>query len=327
MGVGRWWGVGRRQAREAARVEAVRRQRELVDGALEQARRYPHTHIQRWSSLEPLGGVSSEVVTGVAVQLIRSGVEAEVVLGAQVLDRITFGRGATLRPEGELVQLLDQWCRPDGDPDVIGAALGVWLEGDPPDAQTRLEQLLTHPSPTVRARAGFLYAAHDTPPAPRRLIRLAELLDQDGNPQVREQVADGLLLILRDAQSGDPWDKVDPDPQLAADVAACLRRHRQDPSPAVRAIVFTALSRYDADPDLDWLLRELADPDVRPGFVSAVTPSLAQGQALAGKRADIEAALDRLDESGWAERVTDGDYPGPVERLQALDEAIDAVTD
>lgn len=289
---------------------------------MEVARRYPHLHIQRWQSLEPIAGVSDEVIADVAIPLLRSGDNSEVILGVQLLDPATFD--GVIRPQrhAELAGLLDEVCRPGCDPDVIAAALGVWSDGNP-EADNRLADFLTHPSPTVRARAGFLYAMQPSVPARQRLSRLTELLEDKRDAVVREQVADGLWRMLQDALSGDPDEGLDPDPELARDATDCLRRRRDDSSPAVRAIVFNVLSRTDAAPDLRWLLAELADPDVHPGFVSAVTPRIIDRRAPGMKDTDIAVALKRLRESRWAERVADGGYPGPVERRQALDGAIE----
>lgn len=322
--VSRWWGGGRREAREAAEQEAVRRDRLVVDRSVEQARRYPYTHIQRWRCLEPLAGVSDDVIADVAIPMIRSGDKAEVILGVQLLDPATFVGVTSPQRQTELAGLLDELCRPDSDPDVVAAALGVWSDGNSL-ADTRLAQLLAHPSPTVRARAAFLYALQQSPPAPQRLIQLAALLDHDSDATVREQVADGLQSMLRDAQFGDLDGNSAPDPQLASEVVDCLRRHRHDPAPAVRALVFATLASTDTEPDLEWLLQELADPNVHPGFVSAVPASTADRQAPTEKTTAIAAALQRLHDSRWAERVPEGDYPGPDERRQALDTAIETV--
>jgi len=180
------------------------------------------------------------------------------------------------------------------------------------------------PAPAQRTRAGFVYAVQRSVPLTQRLARLTALLDHDSDDVVCEQVADGLQWMLHDARSGDPEETSGPDPEVAGELVDCLRRHRRDSSPAVRAIVFAALASTDGEPDLDWLLRELADPDVHAGFVSAVAPRTAGQYAFATKGMAIAAALQRLHDHGWAERVADGDFPGPVERRQALDTAIAA---
>ena len=122
-----------------------------------------------------------------------------------------------------------------------------------------------------------------------------------------------------------------------------LRQHRDDPSAGVRATVFAVECQTDAEPDVGWLLRELADPNVHPGFVSALAPSVldlpghqvtvaAAAQPLSlslpppgdGDHPEVRASLVRLRESGWADRAADSDYPEKAERAQTQDDAIEA---
>jgi hypothetical protein len=337
-----WWSwmarrwVGRGAARDAARQADIVRRRAVVERALQLARQYPAMHLQRWQALEAAAGIDDEVVAEVAGELIGVGEKSSVLLGLQLLDPATLGPGLSRQRREGLCRLVEPYCRADADPELIVMALTAWGECAPQNDR-RTAQFIHHPSPTVRARAAYLHATDESVPGRQRLTTLTAVLEQEGDAAVREQAAEGLRLVFLRGHYGLGED-LGADAALASEVVDSLRAHHDDPAPAVRATVFAVLGLADDQPDLEWLLRELADPHVHPGFVSVLGPGHLDNPGThttisplvqlddAGARTRVRSALTLLRDSGWADRVRDGDYPDRIERAQTLQEAIEAAT-
>ena len=339
----RWWGAGRRAARDVARDAEIAREREIIGRALEAARHYRVGRLERWRSLEPVAGVRDDLIADVATELIQTGGQPGVLLGLQLLDPATLGDGLSLQRKDELARLLEPLCRTDADPDVIAMALGPWL-GWSPLTDRRLAELVEHPSPTVRARAALLYAGQESVPARQRFSTLKALLEQDAEANVREQAAEGLQSLAREARYGGQGEALGPDHEpvsrsgrLSAPAPGRpvgggeghrVRGGVPDRRGAGRGLVAARTGGSERPPRVRLRPGAVRPGPARPsghgGCRGAAPLSLSLPPPGDGDHPEVRASLVRLRESGWADRAADSDYPEKAERAQTQDDAIEA---
>ena len=283
-----------------------------IENVITRARAYPAGDYRRWQILGELATADFKKTFDKAAALIRASDPASMTLGAEILDQLFIGMREGRRLAGQAEELLRGLCQPTQHPEVLCAALHPYAQLSA-DAQPLLYELLENPDERVRTTAAQLIAAGGAEFADDRQVdSLIALLDQDPDPGVREQAAEGLELILT------CYGYVPQRPRITE----ALTSHLDDPTPGIRASALVGTSASELDAAVKRLVTELAVEPVAWQFVDSFNRLPPFDYCDADLLAEAHRALLRLEEQGWPE---DGDptrFPVAHERAEMLAKAI-----
>jgi hypothetical protein len=288
-----------------------------VDRVIARAGAFPAGDYRRWQIIGELATVDFRSAFDGASALIRSPDPASKTLGAEILDQLFVGMREGRRLVSPASELLRELCRQpmQQDPEVLAAALPPYAHLCD-EAQPLLYELLDHPDSGVRRTAAELIAAAGAEFADDRQVdALIDLLDRDADPEVREQAAEGLELILT-------CYAYVPQGQRIAEV---LRDRLDDPTPGIRAAAITAAGGQDVDATVKRLVAELtAQDEVAWQFVEAFGHLQFLDDCSTDLRAEAHRALRALAQRDWPEQADPSRFPGAPERADMLAKAIAA---
>lgn len=287
-----------------------------IDGVIARARELAPADYRRWLILSELATVDFKVVFERASALLRSADPASMTLGAQIFDQLFIGMREGRRFVRQAEELLREICRPTQEPEVLVAALPPYAQVSQ-GAQSLLYELLDHPDGQVRRTAAQLVVNANAEFAEDRQVdALIALLHRDPEPDVREQAAEGLELIVT------CYPYVPQEPRIADALASRL----DDPIPGIRASALAGISSLDIDAVVKRLVTELAVPEPAWQFVDSFNRLPQIEFCSADLRAEARLALRRLQDQGWPEHADPARFPIAQERADMLTKAIAALS-
>lgn len=289
-----------------------------VDSVIARARAFPPEDYRRWQVIGELATADFASTFERASALILSSDPApdpaSMTLGAEIFDQLFIGMREGRRFASRAEELLRAVCRPTQHPEVLSAALHPYAQLSR-DAQPLLYDLIDHPDGRVRRTVAQLVAVVDEEIADDRQVdSLIALLDRDPDPEVREQAAQGLELILTCSAYV---------PQ-ARRIAETLRAHLDDPVPGIRASALAGIDASDIDTAVERLVGELAGAQAAWQFVDAFNGLPLLEDCTAEHLAEAHLALRRLQKQHWPEQDDPARFPVAQERAEMLRKAIAA---
>ena len=285
-----------------------------IDRVIARARAVPSGDYRRWQVLGELATTDFKTCFDRAAALLRSSDPASMRLGAEILDQLFIGMREGRRLVRQATELLREVCVPTQHPEVLAAALHPYAQVCQ-DPQPLLHELLDHPDAQVRRTAAQLIATVDAEFADDRQVdALLALLDQDPDPEVREQAAEGLELVLT------CYAYVPQGPRIIE----ALTGHLDDPIPGIRASALAGIGDLDSDTAVKRLLAELAAAEPAWQFVDSFNRLPQIEFCGADLRAEAHSALRRLRHEDWPEQADPARFPVAHERADMLTRAITA---
>lgn len=290
------------------------------DSVIARARAYPSGDYRRWQTLGELATADFKTSFERAAALLRTSSDpASMTLGAEIFDQLFIGKREGPRLAREATELLREVCRrPDQHPEVLSAALHPYAELSR-DAQALLYELLDHAdAPVRRTSAQLIATSGDNEFADDRQVEaLIALLDRDPDPEVREEAAEGLELVLA------CYAYV----RQAPGITATLKAHLNDPLPRVRVAALRGTGALEIDATVKQLVSELSAVEIVWQLVDSFNHLALLGTCDVGLRTEAHLILQRLEDQGWPESSADpARYPVAHERAEMLAGAIRATS-